>query len=196
MTRTIRFYFDFVSPYTYLALTQLGDLAARHRASVEFTPISVLAVMKLTDNSPTTIICKAKGAYAMADIGRWARRYGVPVGRDRAQRQVDDARLLAGAAIAGELGQSEPYARAVFGAVWGDGPAITDDGVLAGVLRADGVSQVEAILADRERGAAMIEANVAAAAEAGIFGVPSFTLDGELYFGNDRLNFLEEALAA
>ena len=196
MTRTIRFYYDFVSPYSYLALSQLGELAARHEATIEFTPISVLAVMKLTDNSPTTIICKAKGAYAMADIGRWARRYGVPVGRDRAQRQVDDARLLAAAAIAGELGQGEPYARAVFGAVWGEGPAITDDGVLAGVLRAGGVSHVEAILADRERGAAMIEANVAAAAEAGIFGVPSFTLDGELYFGNDRLNFLEEALAA
>ncbi len=196
MTRTIRFYFDFLSPYTYLALTQLGDLAARHRAAVEFTPISVLAVMKLTDNSPTTIISKAKGAYAMADIGRWARRYGVPVGRDRAQRQIDDARLLAGAAIAGELGQIEPYARAVFGAVWGDGPAITDDDVLAGVLRAGGVSDIEAILSDRDRGAAIVEANVAAAAEAGIFGVPSFTLGGELFFGNDRLTFLEEALAA
>jgi len=196
MTRTIRFYFDFLSPYTYLALTQLGDLAARHRATVEFTPISVLAVMKLTDNTPTTIISKAKGAYAMADVGRWARRYGVPVGRDRAQRQIDDARLLAGAAIAGELGQIEPYARAVFGAVWGDGPAIADDDVLAGVLRAGGVSDIEAILSDRDRGAAIVEANVAAAAEAGIFGVPSFTLGGELFFGNDRLTFLEEALAA
>src|SRR5271155_2649777 len=142
MTRTIQFYYDFVSPYSYLALSQLGDLAVRHQASLEFTPISVLAVMKLTDNSPTTIICKAKGAYAMADIGRWARRYGVPVGRDRAQRQVDVPRLLAGAAIAGELGQIEPYTRAVFGAVWGDGPAITDDGVLASVLRAGGVGDI------------------------------------------------------
>src|SRR5471032_1427068 len=124
MTRTIKFYFDFLSPYSYLALTQLGDLAARHRANVALTPISVLAVMKLTDNSPTTILSKAKGAYVMADVGRWARRYGVPVGRDRAQRQVDDPRLLAGAAIAGELGQIEPYTRAVFGAIWGAGPAI------------------------------------------------------------------------
>jgi 2-hydroxychromene-2-carboxylate isomerase len=196
MTRTIKFYFDFLSPYSYLALTQLGDLATRQRASVEFTPIAVLAVMKLTDNTPTTIICKAKGAYAMADIGRWARRYGVAVGRDRAQRQVDDPRLLAGAAIAGELGQIEPYTRAVFGAVWGDGPAITDDAVLADVLRAGGVADIEAILADRERGAAIIEANVKAAAEAGVFGVPSFTIGDELFFGNDRLAFLEEALAA
>jgi 2-hydroxychromene-2-carboxylate isomerase len=152
--------------------------------------------MKLTDNTPTTIISKAKGAYAMADIGRWARRYGVPVGRDRAQRQVDDARLLAGAAVAGERGQIEAYTRAVFGAVWGDGPAITDDGVLAGVLRAGGVTDIEAILAEREHGDAIIEANVKAAAEAGIFGVPSFTTGGELFFGNDRLAFLEEALAA
>ena len=196
MTRTIKFYFDFLSPYSYLALSQLGDLAARQSASVEFTPISVLAVMKLTDNTPTTIISKAKGAYAMADIGRWSKRYGVPVGRDRAQRQVDDPRLLAGAAIAGERGQIEPYARAVFNAVWGEGPAITDDAVLTDVLRAGGVGDVEAILAERERGAAIIETNVKAAAEAGVFGVPSFTIDGELFFGNDRLTFLEEALAA
>jgi 2-hydroxychromene-2-carboxylate isomerase len=195
MTRTIKFYYDFLSPYSYLALSQLGQLAARNQARIAFTPISVLAVMKLTDNSPTTIICKAKGAYAMADVGRWARRYGVPVGRDRAQRQVDDRRLLAGAAIAGELGQIEPYTRAVFGAVWGEGPAITDDGVLAGVLRAGGVGDIEAILAEQDRGEAMIETNVTAAAEAGVFGVPSFTLDGALFFGNDRLSFLEEALA-
>jgi 2-hydroxychromene-2-carboxylate isomerase len=196
MARTIKFYFDFLSPYSYLALTQLDALTARTGSHIEFTPISVLAVMKLTDNSPTTILSKVKGAYAMADIARWVRRYGVPFGRDRSQRKIDDERLLAGAAIAGELGEIEAYTRAVFGAVWGDGPAIADDGVLAQVLGAGGVSQVDAVLAERERGAAIIEANGKAAAEAGVFGTPSFIVDGELFFGNDRLNFLEEALAA
>jgi 2-hydroxychromene-2-carboxylate isomerase len=196
MTREITFYFDFMSPYSYLASTQLAGLSGRTGASVEFTPISVLAVMKLTDNSPTTIISKAKGAYAMADIGRWAQRYGVAVGRDRAQRQVDGARLLAAAAIAGEHGQIERYAHAVYGAVWGDGPAITDDTVLASVLRHAGVADIEAILAERERGAAIVAANVEAAAAAGVFGAPSFLTDGQLFFGNDRLNFLEAALAA
>lgn len=196
MTRTVKFYFDFASPYTYLAQTQLAALGARADARFEFIPISVLEVMKLTGNSPTTILSKAKGAYAMADIGRWARRYAVPLGRDRAQRQVDHPRLLAAAAIAGERGQIEPYARSVFAAVWGDGPAITDDNVLAKVLENSGVSDVQAILADRQRGAQTIAANVAAAAEAGVFGVPSFSLDGQLFFGNDRLDFLEEALTA
>jgi 2-hydroxychromene-2-carboxylate isomerase len=111
--RTIEFYYDFLSPYSYLASTHLAGLADRTRSHVEFIPISVLAVMKLTDNSPTTILSKAKGAYAMADIGRWVSRYDVPFGRDRAQRQIDAARLLAGAAMAGELGQIEPYTHAV-----------------------------------------------------------------------------------
>ena len=196
MTRAITFYFDFLSPYTYLALTQLPALAEQAGATVDYKPISVLAVMQLVGNSPTTILSKAKGAYAMADIGRWAGRYGVPVGPDRAQRQIDDAALLAGAAAAGEVGQIAGYTQAVFGAVWGEGPAITDDGVLRDVLRKGGVTNVEAILAGRERGARIVEANVKAAAEAGIFGVPSFVLGGQLYFGNDRLSFLQEALAA
>jgi 2-hydroxychromene-2-carboxylate isomerase len=194
--RTIEFYFDFLSPYSYLASTQLADLAARTRSRIAFIPISVLAVMKLTDNSPTTIISKAKGAYAMADIGRWVARYGIPLGRDRAQRQIDDPRLLAGAAMAGELGQIEPYTHAVYGAVWGEGPAMTDDAILAEVLSAAGLTDIEAILAGRERGAMLIDRNVNAAAEAGVFGAPSFIVDGVLFFGNDRLNFLEAALAA
>jgi 2-hydroxychromene-2-carboxylate isomerase len=196
MARAITFYFDFMSPYSYLASTQLPDLARRAGAEIVYTPISVLAVMKLVDNSPTTIISKVKGAYAMADIGRWARKYGVPVGTDRAQRQVDSAALLAGAAAAAEVGEIAHYTDAVFGAVWGEGPRIADDTVLADVLRKGGVANVEAILAGREQGAEQVEANVKAAAEAGVFGAPSFVTGGQLFFGNDRLMFLEEALAA
>ena len=196
MARSITFYFDFMSPYSYLASTQLPALAQRTGSEIEYKPISVLAVMKLVDNSPTTIISKVKGAYAMADIGRWARKYGVPVGADRSQRQVDSAALLAGAAAAAELGEIAPYAKAVFGAVWGEGPRIADDAVLSDVLRKGGVANVEAIFAGREKGAAQIEANVKAAAAAGVFGAPSFVTDGQLFFGNDRLGFLEEALSA
>ncbi|HZZ87180.1 MAG TPA: DsbA family protein [Caulobacteraceae bacterium] len=196
MPRTIRFYFDFASPYSYLASTQLKALAERADAGLEYVPISVLEVMKLVDNTPTTIISKVKGAYAMADIGRWVRRYQIPFSTDRAQRKIDNARLLAGAAIAAEAGEGGAYADAVFQGVWGAGPALADDAVLGDVLRKAGLSSVDSVLAGRERGAAIIAANVTAAAEAGVFGAPSFIVGGQLYFGNDRLGFLEEALAA
>jgi 2-hydroxychromene-2-carboxylate isomerase len=190
------FYFDFASPYSYLASTQLKALAKRADANVEYVPISVLEVMKLVDNTPTTIISKAKGAYAMADIGRWVTRYQIPFSTDRAQRKVDNERLLAGAAIAVEAGEAAAYADAVYQGVWGAGPVLADDATLGEVLRKAGLGCIEAILAGRERGEAIIAANVKAAAETGVFGAPSFTVDGQLYFGNDRLGFLEEALAA
>ena len=79
---TIDFYFDFRSPYSYLAHSQLGSLGA----GVNYRPMDVVAVMKQVGNTPTTVTCQAKGQYARADLQRWAKRYGLPL-RPRKDRQ-------------------------------------------------------------------------------------------------------------
>jgi len=71
---------------------------------------------------------------------------------------------------------------------------MTDEVQFSQILKDGGVSQVEAILAGLAAGRATIDANIEDAAKAGVFGAPSFVVDGELYFGNDRLIFLEQAL--
>ena len=75
MTRTIDFYFDFPSPYSYLAHTQLPRIAAEHGAAVAYHPFRILELMKIVGNRPTTIECKNKSKYAGADLQRWTRRY-------------------------------------------------------------------------------------------------------------------------
>jgi 2-hydroxychromene-2-carboxylate isomerase len=74
MSRTIDFYFDFPSPYAYLAHTQLPRIAAEQNASIAYHPFRILELMKLVGNRPTTIECKSKGKYAGVDLQRWTER--------------------------------------------------------------------------------------------------------------------------
>lgn len=73
MPQKIEFFYDFRSPYSYLALTQLVKLDAE----LDLRPMQILKVMEMVGNVPTTLTCKAKSDYARADLGRWSQRYGV-----------------------------------------------------------------------------------------------------------------------
>jgi 2-hydroxychromene-2-carboxylate isomerase len=77
MSRRIDFYFDFPSPYAYLAHTQLPRIAAEHGATIDYHPFRILELMKIVGNRPTTIECKNKGKYAGTDLQRWVTRYKV-----------------------------------------------------------------------------------------------------------------------
>ncbi len=197
MTRAIEFHFDFVSPYSYLANTQLPALARRHDAEIVYKPLRLLELMKLVGNRPTTIECQNKQRYAMADLGRWAAKYGVSVRRNPHMRSVDFAQLLRGALIAADDGQAAPYVSAVFGEVWN---GTRDLGQTAGVVELlnqaglDGAKLIER--AGSETVVARLDKETAEAAERGLFGSPSFIVGGELFFGNDRLDFVAAALAA
>ena len=119
MTRTIDFYFDFPSPYSYLAHTQLPRIAAEHGAAVAYHPFRILELMKIVGNRPTTIECKNKGKYAGADLQRWTRRYNVDFARNPHSKSFDFAELDRGALVAIEDGRGAEYVTAVFAAIWG-----------------------------------------------------------------------------
>jgi 2-hydroxychromene-2-carboxylate isomerase len=74
----VDFFFDFISPFTYLARTQLDAIAARTAARFHTRPIHLLNLMKLVGNTPTTVLCNNKRKYAGQDIARWCARYRVP----------------------------------------------------------------------------------------------------------------------
>ncbi len=195
MTKTIQFYFDFVSPYSYLALTQLPNVAERAGATIEYRPINILALMKRVSNRPTTVECPAKGRYAMADLARWAKKYGVAFAPNPHFQTIDDDRLLLGAVAAEKVGQAKEYVRAVFEGVWVKSAAFADDDELKALLRNAGVSEIAEIFEGIQHAAATQAVYQQAAEAAGVFGVPSMVVNDELYFGNDRFDFLEEALA-
>ena len=100
MTRTIDFYFDFPSPYAYLAYTQLPRIAAEHGAAIAYHPFRILELMKLVGNRPTTIECKNKGKYASTDLQRWVKRYKVDFARNPNSKDFDFAELDRGALVA------------------------------------------------------------------------------------------------
>ncbi len=197
MTRAIEFHFDFVSPYSYLAITQLPALARQHGAEIVYKPFRLLELMKLVGNRPTTIECKNKQRYAGADLGRWAARYGVSLRRNPHQRKFDTALLLRGALVAADDGDAAAYVSEVFGAMWNGERDLSERAELLGVLKQAGLAGEKLL----ERAAsddvvARLDRETAAAAERGLFGSPSFVIGDEIFFGNDRLEFVAAALSA
>jgi 2-hydroxychromene-2-carboxylate isomerase len=188
---TIDFFFDFRSPYSYLAHSQLGALPAtvRHR------PIDVLELMKQVNNTPTTVTCPAKRAYAGKDLARWAARYAVPFGAMDMAR-LDGGFLLRLAMAAGEMNLADDVVGILFKAVWGRQGDASAEGA-ASLLAAAGLPATELIAAANAGSTAQALADATSAAAAlGVFGAPTFRVADDLYFGNDRLDFVREALAA
>jgi 2-hydroxychromene-2-carboxylate isomerase len=187
---TVDFYFDFTSPYSYLAHTQLGALAQRHDALLRYRPIPVLDLMARVGNRPTSVECKAKARYAMADLGRWARKYGVPIAANPHLRTMDP-HLLLRASVAASPEQFGLVVDRLFEAVWAHAARLDSEQDVMAVLGGVDANHRGA----NEEASASVQANLEAAIAVGVFGVPSFVLNEKsLYFGNDRLAFLENAL--
>ena len=197
MSKTIEFFFDFGSPYGYLANTQLPGISARTGAQISYCPVGILRLMELAGNRPTTLECKNKRRHAPVDFKRWAQFYGVPMGRNPYLKDMKLEPLLQGVLVAIGLGVAEKYVTAVFKGIYGDALDLGNPEVFTKVLDDAGLDG-RAILAarDSESLASEIARRTEDAVERGLFGVPTFIVDGQLYFGNDRLQFVEMAAAA
>jgi 2-hydroxychromene-2-carboxylate isomerase len=185
----IDFYFDFVSPYSYLAHSQLDVL----EAPVRLAPMAVLELMKQVNNTPTTVTCPVKRAYAGKDLARWSARYGVPVSATDMKR-LDGALLLRVATAAKPGPERAAVVEAIFKGVWGAEGDPSPEGLEA-LLAARGLPAADLIAAAAQPAAAdALAAETKAAAEIGVFGAPTIRVAGELFFGNDRLDFVREAI--
>src|SRR4051812_48402038 len=131
---TVEFFFDFRSPYSYLAQTQFAGLDTAWR------PMDVLEVMKIVGNTPTTIVCEAKGRYARQDLRRWAGRYGVPVQPNPGMREIDGRRLLRAALAADAAGHLPVAGAALYRAMWAEPAPLGSPQEVAAVLAGAGVA--------------------------------------------------------
>jgi 2-hydroxychromene-2-carboxylate isomerase len=190
MTQTVEFFFDFVSPYSYLAHSQLQTLPAK----ISYRPMQVLEVMKEVGNVPTTVISAAKGRYAGADLGRWVQRYGVPFGRID-MRTLNSAACMRAVLAAPDEEVAARTTRALYAASWGRGHTIQTTEEIISIL---GEARIDTGgLADRIDDpaiAAKLAANNAEAARRGVFGAPTFLIGEAMFFGNDRMDFVREHL--
>jgi 2-hydroxychromene-2-carboxylate isomerase len=196
VSRTVRFYFDFVSPYSYLAATQLEALAQRTDATINYRPIHVGTLMARVGNRPTSIECAAKRKYSMGDLARWAKLLQIPVVMNPLFGKLDTRPLLTTAIAAKELGHARAATKALFVGMWVEQSDFADDATLIGLFERHAVPDAAAVVAlGKEKREELTELIDAAEAD-GAFGVPSFVYAGQLFFGNDRMMFLEEALAS
>ena len=191
----VDFFFDFISPYTYLARTQLDGIAARTGVRFKMWPMHILNLMKIVGNSPTTVLCNNKRKYAGQDIGRWCARYQVAVNLNPHLMKGDHSLTLKGALVAQEMNLEDKYNDAMFSAFWIDAVNIGDRAELVRHLEAAGLDGSSILTkAEKPEYAKRLESNTQIAADRGAFGSPTFIVGDEIFFGNDRLDFLEQRL--
>lgn len=196
MSKTLEFFFDLGSPATYLAYTQLPELCAQAGAELVYRPMLLGGVFKATGNaSPVTI--PAKGRYMLQDLGRYAQRYGVALNFN--PNFPINTLLLMRAATGVQLRQSERFIEFIdclFKALWVDGRDLNDPVALTAALAERHFSTDEILaLSNDEEVKALLKDTTEQAIRSGVFGAPSMFVGDQLFFGQDRLDFVREALA-
>jgi len=195
MTKTLEFFFDLGSPATYLAWTQLPALCQATGATLVYRPMLLGGVFQATGNaSPATV--PAKGRYMLTDLQRHARRYGAPFVFNR-HFPINTLGLMRGA-MGYLTKQPEDFPRyldAMFRALWVENRNLADPTVVAEVLLQSGLNPepFETMLQDEEI-KNTLKANTDEAVQRVVFGAPSFFVEGELFSGQDRLEFVRQAL--
>jgi 2-hydroxychromene-2-carboxylate isomerase len=195
MSKTVEFFFDVGSPTAYLASTQIPKIASETGATLVYRPMLLGGVFKATGNaSPVSV--PAKGKWMFSDMSLWAKRYGVPL-RMNPFFPINTLPLMRGA-IAMQLRMPETfndYLATVMNAIWQDKMNMGDPAVIAETLASIGLDPAAfmAMISDDEIKAALVK-NTEEAVSRGVFGAPTFFVGEQMFFGQDRLMFVKEAL--
>ncbi|HET6829258.1 MAG TPA: 2-hydroxychromene-2-carboxylate isomerase [Ramlibacter sp.] len=197
MRKTVDFFFDVGSPASYLAWTQLPGMCESHGAELVYRPMLLGGVYQATGNaSPATIPLKAR--YWQLDYERHARRYGVPF-KENVHFPIITLFLMR--AVTGvQLRRPEQLQQllgCVFKALWIDALNLNEPQLTADILKAGGFdpAEIERLAQDPETKAAL-KATTEEAVKRGVFGAPTIFVGDQMFFGQDRMDFVREALAA
>ena len=192
------FYFDFASPNAYLSHRVIPGIEARTGVKFTYVPVLLGGLFKLTGNqAPMTAFAgiRNKLAYEARETERFVARHKLDAYRMNPHFPVNTLRLMRGAVAAQQLGVFDAYVETGFKAMWEDGQKMDDPAVMAEVLAKAGLDAL-ALMAKAEEPEVKqgLLNNTEAACEAGAFGIPTFAVDGEIWFGKDRLREVEEAI--
>ncbi len=189
----LEFYFDLASPYAYLGLARLPSLVLPQGCGIDYRPVDVEALKRAAGNiGPAMHELPSRKRYVMQDAARWAKRYGIAFAEPAGW---DATRLNRGAFLAIDRGMAARYLEVAARHVWGTGGNPGDEELIGAVATELGWSAQELFTYTVSSQAEQRQRETLAAARAaGVFGVPTTILDGQLWWGNDRLGFVQEAL--
>jgi 2-hydroxychromene-2-carboxylate isomerase len=195
MPKTVEFFYDYASPFSYLADCRLPDIARRRGAEIVYRPaILGVLIVESGNQAPPTVPAKMK--YMNADMRRWADHLRVPFASNPAF-PVRSITLMRAALVAQDTGVFDRFHPAMWRAMWVDGVNLGDNEALARALANAGLDAPAILQATQtDTVKARLKANCDEALARGAFGMPTFFVGDEMFFGNDRLDFVDAALAA
>lgn len=195
MSKKVEFFFDIGSPTAYLAHTQLTKLSEQYRAEIVYEPMLLGGVFKATNNAAPGLV-PAKGKYMLLqDLPRFVKKYNVPF-KMNPHFPVNTLLAMRGCFAARELGVLEKYVTVLFDAMWVEGLDVSDEEVFKRVVNkagidADNLHAMTSATHIKE----LLKENTTKAVAKGCFGAPTMFVGNHMFFGQDRLDFLKDALA-
>ena len=194
MTKSVDFYFDVGSPTAYLAHNRLKQLKLEYGCSVIYHPVLLGGLFKASGNSsPVTV--PAKGRYMMMeDLPRFAKLYNVPLNTNP-HFPINTLNLMRGAVSALNEAYFDTYIDTIFNSIWVESRNMGDIDTVIEVLSDAGLDAKSILDATQNPEVKQqLISNTEQAVERGLFGAPTMFVDGEMFFGQDRLQFVEAAL--
>jgi 2-hydroxychromene-2-carboxylate isomerase len=200
MGATIEFIFDFGSPNAYLAYRALPPILARTGARLIMCPCLLGGIFKATGNqAPAVAFAAIKGKleYEMLELRRFVTRHGLDKFRMNSHFPVNTLMLMRGFIAAREASVGDAYLEMGLEGLWEEGLKLDDPEVLARRIDCAGLDSKSILAAAQtDRVKLRLADNTAAAVTRGAFGIPTFFVGGDMFFGKDRLGQVEEAVEA
>ena len=199
MGRTVDYYFAPQSPWAYLGHQRLADMVLRHGATVRVMPIDLGGkVFPISGGLPLGQRAPQRQAYRLLELQRFSQHLNLPLNLKPKYFPVggdDSARLIIATDLAQGAQAAMQIAGAILAACWAQERNMADDKVLAELLQEQNLPA--SLIAQSHSQAVQVryEAYTQAAIDAGVFGAPSYVVEGEMFWGQDRLDFVERALA-
>jgi carboxymethylenebutenolidase len=197
MTVSVDYYFTPVSPWTYLGHARFARMLRDHAATVNMLPVDLGAIFPVSGGLPLPKRAPQRQAYRLVELKRFSDWLGVPMNLQPAHFPVSAdlaSRLIVATDLAHRSMAALDLAGRLGAAVWAEQRDLADRATLATVLAEAGLPADLLTQADAPQVAARYAAHTQAAIDAGVFGSPSYVVEGELFWGQDRLDFLERRL--
>lgn len=198
MSKTVEFLFDFGSPNAYLSHRVVPGIEARTRAKLVYTPVLLGGLFKLTNNQPPAVAfgnIKNKLPYEMLETRRFVARHKLDAFTFNPHFPVNTLQLMRGAVAAMSEGAFAEYVEAVFQHMWERSKKMDDPDVFRAALLESGLDADRLIARTQDKDVKdTLLANTQRACDRGAFGIPTFFVGDEMYFGKDRLRDVEEEI--